>query len=126
VGSCREEFQWLRSPDTERLFRVNNGSLSLYGRESMGSWFEQALVARRQEHFVYTAETEVAFDPVTYQQTAGLTTYYNRFKFHMLLVTDEPGQGRSLTIISCLGDFPDGNMSFALDKPIRARTARSR
>jgi len=118
-GRLPPEFQWLRSPDTGRLFELRNGALSLHGRESMGSWFEQALVARRQEHFVYAAETEVAFDPVTYQQTAGLTTYYNRFKFHMLLVTDEPGQGRSLTIVSCLGDFPDGKLSFALQKPVR-------
>ena len=27
------------------------------GRESIGSWFEQALVARRQEHFAFRAET---------------------------------------------------------------------
>ena len=116
-GTLPPEFQWLRSPNTGRLFELRDGALTLYGRESMGSWFEQALVARRQEHFAYTAETEVAFDPVTYQQTAGLATYYNRFKFHMLLVTDEPGQGRSLTIVSCLGDFPDGKLSFALPKP---------
>lgn len=117
-GILPEEFQWLRSPDTDRLFRVNNGSLSLFGRQSIGSWFEQTLVARRQEHFVYAAETCVDYEPVTYQQTAGLVTYYNRFKFHALLVTDEPGIGRALTINSCPGDYPDGAMTFPLGSPV--------
>jgi len=112
------EFQWLRSPETDRLFKVNNGSLSLFGRQSIGSWFEQALVARRQEHFVYMAETKVEFEPETYQQTAGLVTYYNRFKFHALLLTDEPGIGRVLTINSCPGDYPDGAMTFPLGNPL--------
>lgn len=117
-GQLPDDLQWLRSPEADRIFRVNNGSISLYGRESMGSWFEQSLVARRVQHFAYSAETEVDFEPTTYQQTAGLTLYYNRFKFHKLLVTYEPGQGRSLTLVSCLGDYPDGNMSFALNRPL--------
>src|SRR5690606_25956623 len=36
------EFQWLRSPDWRRLFSLEErpGHLRLYGRESIGSWFE--------------------------------------------------------------------------------------
>lgn len=117
-GVLPDEFQWLRSPDTDRLFRLDDGALILIGRESIGSWFEQSLVARRQQHLAYQAETSVRFDPTTYQQTAGLTTYYNRFKFHALLVTHEPGVGRALTILSCEGDYPDGNMTFPLGKPM--------
>ncbi|QQA43755.1 glycoside hydrolase family 43 protein [Pelagovum pacificum] len=105
------DFQWLRTPAPERIFRTGDGALTLFGRESLGSWFEQALVARRQEHFAYTAETEVDFAPTTYQQAAGLTTYYNRHKFHALLVTDEPGIGRVLTILSCPGDWPEQRLS---------------
>ena len=46
------DFQWLRSPHPERLFSLTErpGRLRLYGRESIGSWYDQALVARRQEH----------------------------------------------------------------------------
>jgi xylan 1,4-beta-xylosidase len=113
-----EEFQWLRTPDTDRIFRLGDGALTLTGRESIGSWFEQALVARRQEHLAYTAETEVSFDPVTYQQAAGLTTYYNRHKFHALLVTHEPGIGRALVILSCNGDWPNGALTKPLDVPV--------
>ena len=40
------EFQWLRTPEPEKLFALTGTALRLYGRESIGSWFEQALVAR--------------------------------------------------------------------------------
>ena len=112
------EFQWLRTPQPERIFRIGDGALTLIGRESLGSWFEQALVARRQQHFAYAAETELAFAPETYQQAAGLTTYYNRSKFHALLLTCEPGLGRALTILSCPGDWPHGALSFPLGQPL--------
>ncbi|ALI54194.1 glycoside hydrolase family 43 protein [Celeribacter marinus] len=108
------DFQWLRHPHPERLFRVDNG-LHVIGRESFGSWFENALVARRQEHHVCTVETTVAFDPVSYQQSAGLTHYYNRFKFHKLLVSLEPDVGRCLRIVSCLGDYPDAALTWTPD-----------
>lgn len=101
------DFQWLRSPASDRLFTLTGEALRLFGRESIGSWFEQALVARRQEHHSYVAETTVLCDPDSYQQAAGLITYYNRFKFHAAMVTSENGQ-RALTLLSCPGDFPDG------------------
>lgn len=115
-----EEFQWLRTPFPERLFTLTGKALRLTGRESIGSWFEQALVARRQEHQSYRAETVVsAFTPETYQQAAGLATYYNRNKFHFACVTTmDDGTGaslRCLTILSCPGDYPDGRMQFPCD-----------
>lgn len=113
-GALPAEFQWLRSPFPERIFRLSDRGLTLIGRESLGSWFEQSLVARRQEHFVYTAETALDFAPKHYQQAAGLTTYYNRHKLHALILTSEPGIGRALTILSCPGDWPN----FALTHPI--------
>lgn len=109
-GVLGTEFQWLRTPEHQRIFRMEEDALVLIGRESIGSWFEQALVARRQEDFVYAAETRLDYAPEVYQQAAGLTTYYNRHKFHALLVTEEPGVGRALTIQSCPGDWPDGEL----------------
>jgi xylan 1,4-beta-xylosidase len=105
-----DAFQWLRTPEPERIFALTGQVLRLYGRESLGSWFEQALVARRQEHHSYDAETVVEFAPESYQQAAGLTTYYNRFKFHAALISHEARIGRVLTILSCPGLWPSGEL----------------
>lgn len=112
------EFQWLRTPFPERIFTLTGRALRLHGRESIGSWFEQALVARRQEHVRYRAETRLRFDPESYQQAAGLTTYYNRHKFHFLAISHDARLGRVLTIMSCLGDWPDGRLAFPLADPV--------
>src|SRR5690606_36925746 len=114
------EFQWLRSPDWRRLFSLEErpGHLRLYGRESIGSWFEQALVARRQEDFDFRAETQLDFAPATFQQAAGLVHYYNRHKFHFLAITHDARLGRVLAVMSCPGDWPDGQLVFPLDEPV--------
>ena len=114
------DFQWLRTPFPERIFSLaaRPGWLRLVARESIGSWFEQALVARRQEHFCYRAETEIDFRPETFHQAAGLTAYYNRHKFHFLAITWRENVGRVLTILSCEGDYPEGRLTFPLPEPV--------
>ena len=57
------EFQWLRTPYPERLFTLTGKALRLHARESIGSWFEQSLVARRQEDFAFHGETSLDFRP---------------------------------------------------------------
>ncbi len=108
------DFQWLRTPIPQRLFSLSErqGFLRLYGRESIGSWFEQSLVARRQQHHRYTASTTVEFDPVSFQQSAGITAYYNRHKFHYLQISHDETLGRVISIMSCNGDYPDGALSY--------------
>ena len=113
-----DTFQWLRSPCPERLFRTSSAGLTLIGRESLGSWFEQALVARRQQDFVYTAVTTVAFQPEGYQQAAGLTTYYNRHKLHALALSSDDTGTRGLSILSCPGDWPDGALNILPGAPV--------
>jgi len=113
------DFQWLRTPEPDRIFRLGGASLTLIGRESIGSWYEQSLVARRQEHHSYSATTTLsAFEPESYQQAAGLTTYYNRHKFHAALVTHDAELGRVLTLMSCPGDWPECALTFPLDAPV--------
>jgi xylan 1,4-beta-xylosidase len=115
-GLLPAEFQWLRTPRPERIFSLDQrpGKLRLIGRESIGSWFEQALVARRQQHFAFRAETELEFAPTTFQQAAGLALYYNRYKFHFLALTGNDKGERVLTIMSCLGDYPEGSLTFPM------------
>ena len=117
-GPLPAEFQWLRTPHPERLFHFSGSALRLTGRESLGSFFEQALVGRRQEDFHYSAETRVDFAPTSYQQAAGLTTYYNRHKYHFLGVTFEEGIGRCLFMISSGGDWPDAALTYPLGAPV--------
>lgn len=117
-GPLHPDFQWLRTPDKGRLFRTGDGALTLIGRESLGSWFEQALVARRQQHFRCRTEVRVEFAPETYQEAAGPATCYNRHKFRALVVTHEPGVGRALDILSCPGDWPAAALSRPLARPV--------
>ncbi len=121
-ADCRTlpaEFQWLRTPQPERLFTLTGQALRLHGRESVGSWFEQSLVARRQEDFAFHAQTTLAaFEPTTYQQVAGLTHYYNRSKFHLLAVTWHEQLGRCLTLLSCPANWPDARLTHDLMVPL--------
>lgn len=109
------EFQWLRSPQPETFMSLTErpGFLRLKGKSSLGNWFEQALVARRQEAFCFSAETRLEFSPSNFQQCAGLVCYYNAHKYHYLYVSvDEQGR-RFVDIVSCLGD-PGGEASYML------------
>lgn len=111
------EFQWLRTPEPESFMSLTErpGFLRLTGKGSLGSWFEQALVARRQEAFCFSAQTKVEFNPDNFQQCAGLVCYYNAHKFHYLYIsTDEQGR-RFLDIMSCLANV-SGDASFLLSE----------
>ncbi len=77
--SLSDDFNSLRVPvDASWLSLVERpGFLRLKGRESLMSLFEQSLIARRQQHFNCTVETELDFVPENYHQMAGLVAYYN-------------------------------------------------
>lgn len=126
-----QDFQWLRTPEPERIFRVGTGNdeqdkgkeknqLVLHGRETIGSWFEQALVARRQTHFSYDAETVIDFTPEDERQFAGLTAYYCRYNFFYLVVTADPEGQRELLLMISDVSWPDGYLDAqALLQPVR-------
>ncbi len=100
------DFQWLRYPWDEALYslKARPGFLRLFGAESIGSWFRQSLIARRQQAFCFTATTRIEFEPDTFQQAAGLICYYSTHKLHYLNIScDDAGQ-KHLCILSCLGD----------------------
>jgi xylan 1,4-beta-xylosidase len=111
------DFQWLRSPWPEELFSLTTrpGHLRLFGRETMGSLFRQALVARRQQSHCFSAATVLDFEPEHYQQMAGLVCYYGGTKFHYLYVSHDAAVGRHLRVMSCLPDQPQSD---AFTEPI--------
>jgi xylan 1,4-beta-xylosidase len=97
-------FQWLRSPWPAELFSLTAraGYLRLYGRESLGSMFHQALVARRQQAHCFSASAAMEFEPIHYQQMAGLIYYYNGSKLHYLHVSHDEGIGKYIRVTSLL------------------------
>ncbi len=111
------DFQWLRSPYPQELFSLTDrsGRLRLYGRETLGSLFRQALVARRQQAHCYSAATRMEFEPKHFQQAAGLICYYNSTKLHYLFVSHDKEIGRHLQVMSCLPDSPQGD---AFTRPV--------
>jgi xylan 1,4-beta-xylosidase len=129
LNALPPEFQWLRSPYPERLFSLDGGQgLRLTGRESIGSWFEQSLIARRQCESRYFAQTTLQADPPNFQRAAGLVTYYNRHKFHAAWITRTGAGARVLQIVSCLGDWQNFGLTFGAqtqipDGPITLRVA---
>ncbi|KAI1101259.1 glycoside hydrolase family 43 protein [Jackrogersella minutella] len=118
-NGLNKDFQWLRTPETERIFNTQDGKLTLVGRESIGSWFEQALVARRQTHFSYDAETVIDFAPTDERQFAGLTAYYCRYNFFYLTVTAHSDSQRELLILSSEASWPDAKLTTPLADPVQ-------
>ncbi|MDX2030010.1 MAG: glycoside hydrolase family 43 protein [Blastocatellia bacterium] len=113
------DFQWLRSPFPEELFSLTArpGYLRLFGRETPGSMFRQALVARRQQAHCYSASTAVEFEPQHYQQQAGLICYYNGSKFHYLYISTDEAVGKHLRVMTAHPELPD---AFTAPIPIAA------
>jgi len=100
------DFQWLRSPHPEELFSLTArpGHLRVFGRESIGSFFRQGLVARRQQSHCYTAITSIDFKPEDFQQMAGLICYYNSAKFHYFYLSYDDTLGKYLRVMSSIPD----------------------
>jgi xylan 1,4-beta-xylosidase len=111
------EFQWLRTPEPDALFSLTArpGFLRLYGRETVGSHFTQALVARRQEHLSYSATTRIDYVPTHFQQAAGLICYYNGTKFHYLNVTHD-GSTRQLQVMTASPDTGSCSVTTVVDQ----------
>lgn len=100
------DFQWLRTPWPEELFSLTarQGHLRLFGRESIGSFFRQSLVARRQQAHCYSVRTAIQFNPQDFQQTAGLICYYNSLKFHYLYLSYDDTLGKHLRVMTSQPD----------------------
>ncbi|GAA0324490.1 glycoside hydrolase family 43 protein [Sphingomonas oligophenolica] len=113
------DFQWLRTPSPNEIFSLTArpGHMRLYGRETIGSQFTQALVARRQQAFSYSASTMMEFSPAHFQQAAGLICYYNAAKFHYLHVSHDETVGRHIRVMSALPDQPQAD-AFTMPTPI--------
>jgi xylan 1,4-beta-xylosidase len=75
------------------------GWLRLRGGDSPFSLFKQSLIARRVQHFQFTAETRLEFSPEHYTQMAGLICYYDTRQHYYLRVTHDENLGKVLGVI---------------------------
>lgn len=102
-GKLPDCFQTLRQPATERwlTFDKDNGWLKLLGKESMESLHYQSLIGRRREDFSFVSETLINFNPVTYQQIAGLTLYYDTTNYIYLYITYDEKLGKCIGLLDC-------------------------
>ncbi|MFZ5941339.1 MAG: glycoside hydrolase family 43 protein [Bacteroidota bacterium] len=109
-------FQSLRIKPAPGTFSLTErpGFLRIRGGESLNSHHRQALLARRQQSFFYTAETCMDFRPENFQQMAGLICLYDNQNFYYLYMTFEVGKGRCIDVVSS----KEGNTEFLLDEKI--------
>ncbi len=98
-------FQFLRLDPGEEFISLKKrkGFLRLHGAESLSSLHRQTLVARRQQAYCYTASTCVEFEPVNFQQMAGLICYYDTRNYYYLHVTFDEERGKVLRIMQSVG-----------------------
>jgi xylan 1,4-beta-xylosidase len=103
-ASLNIHFQSLRVPiDSSWMSIVKRpGFLRIKGRESLSSFHNQSMIARRVQHHHTECETCIEFEPQHFQQLAGLVCYYNTSHYHYLHITaNNDGSEKLLTILSC-------------------------
>ena len=90
----------LRNPADESWLSLTErpGWLRLRGRDSLHSLFDQSLVARRAQHFRFSAETRMEFAPAHFMQSAGLVCYYDTRTHFYLRVTHDEARGKILGV----------------------------
>lgn len=86
------EDSWLSL--TERM-----GYLRLYGRESLYSWNQQSLIARRLHSLECEVGTCVEFEPESFTQMAGLVLYYDESDHFYLRISHDEQHGKHLAVI---------------------------
>ena len=115
LRSC---YHSLRIPLDDTLMSLTErpGFLRLKGRESIGSRFRQALVARRLTTFRSSAATCVEFEPASFQQLAGIAAFYSTQSFYYLHISRDEKAGKLIGIMRC----ERGVISFPLEAGIPA------
>ncbi len=92
-------YQTLRIPLENNIsLTQRKGHLRIYGQESLASRFTQAHVARRWQSLNFEAEVKVAFNPTDFQQSAGLTLYYNTDNWIFFSITSDDDKNRIIKI----------------------------
>lgn len=94
------DFQTLRVPLLEGQFSLTEreSHLRLYGMQSLSSRFHKSMLARRWQSLNFESEIKVEFNPISFQQSAGLTNYYNCDNLTACGISHHEEYGRVLEI----------------------------
>ncbi len=84
------------------------GTLRLYGRDSLISTFEQSTVGTRWRHHKFQATVKMSFNPSHFQQSAGISCYYNTTHFTYLNLSREIDSNKKILSIH---EVDKGNLS---------------
>lgn len=95
------------------------GYLRLHGKQSLHSTYQQALIARRQQAFTYTAETKAEFEPEDFRQMAGLICLHDIDNYFYLNISRDEEQGKVINVLSC----DNGKYTFSGNVPAQGHTA---
>ena len=95
------DFQWLRTPYPDDLFSLSArpGHLRLYGRETIGSQFRQALVARRLQAHCASVSTVMDFEPRALSAVGGARVLLQQLEVSLLVRLTRRGARQA-----CAGD----------------------
>ncbi|GAA3764893.1 glycoside hydrolase family 43 protein [Salinactinospora qingdaonensis] len=99
----RPEWSTLRRPESPAWvsLRERPSHLRIRGGQSPQGLLRPSLVARRVQHHRCAMDTCMEFEPISFQQMAGLTAYYNTRLWHYLRVSHEEQMGRFARVLSC-------------------------
>jgi xylan 1,4-beta-xylosidase len=98
-----EDFKNLRIERDPAFYSITSrpGWLRLKGGESPASRYRQTLLAVRQQHFSFKAETKMEFNPKAFQEIAGFCWRYDETRHFLLMVSwNEEKNTRVLNVMS--------------------------
>lgn len=98
----RKDFLTLREPYTAERFSTNDrkGYLRIYGKESINSVIEQAIICRRQTSMIFEAKTILSFEPTNFGHMAGLIYKYNEAnQYYFYMTYDEKKNKKVLSMM---------------------------
>jgi len=98
-SSFKLDFQSLRS---KPLYEFVSNKLRIYGGNSPSCNFKQGILARRQEHFKFEAETRVKVYSKNFQQMAGLVYRYDEKTYYFLYAYFDEDLGKNVLSLMCM------------------------
>lgn len=106
------ELQALRIPITPDWCSMDGNGLTLVGKETAYSRYNQSLLGARIRHFEHEFATAVEISPPTFHQAAGLMLRYDEETWYFIMVTALDGGARGI----CYMEMVQGKFRYEYKK----------